>query len=616
MSDQPESEMRFLLRAMHPYRYAVVLIVLASFLGSAFQGISIGLLIPLLSNLQGMPSDDQLPALIRQARGLLSPYSVETQIYLSITLVVVAIVLKNVLLGLAIYLGYWVSSRMTADLRTRAATMLLGVGIAYYHHTKAGELIEKTVQNTSTLEELTRYGVEMIAHVITFLVLFALLFILSWQLTVITILIGAVFMWMTTVYTRSLAVRGESFATSSRELLTGIHESISGIQLIKSFARETSQFRRLKKAIDRHQRNTLQLNFRNYVVHLLTDILGAFAIGGLFVVTMLVYRMDSKVLIVLLLPFVYIITLIIPVLKQINIARAVMVSRWPFLRLVHDFVRLDNKPSVPDGPVPFPGLAEKLEFDHVTFAYEDDAEPALEDVTFTIPGGTTTAVVGQSGAGKSTLVSLLLRFYDPEGGAVRVDGRSLTEFDLASYRTRVGVVSQDVFVFNESVRFNIGFGAGSDPTDASIIEAAKKAGAHAFIQNLPEGYDTVLGDRGVKLSGGQRQRISIARAVLRNPEILILDEATSSLDSRMERLIHESIMELARNRTVIIIAHRLSTIRSADQIVVLKDGRVQEIGSAEELVRKKGEYYLLAQIDEPPETGEGGSSGAPESRGD
>jgi len=597
---------------MVPYRYAVGLIVITSFLGSAFDGVSIGLLIPLLSNLQEMGQGDQLPALIRHARALLSPYSVETQIYLSITLVVVAIVLKNVLLGVAIYLGYWVSSRMTADMRTRATTMLLGVGLGYYHHTKAGELIEKTMQNTSTLEELTRYGVEMIAYVVTFVVLFALLFILSWQLTVITIFIGAVFMWITAVYTRSLAVRGENFATSSRELLTKIHESISGIQLIKSFARERHQFERIKQTIDRHQHNTLQLNFRNYVVHLLTDIVGAFAIAGLFVVTMLVYRMDSKVLIVLLLPFVYILMRINQVLKQINIARAVVVSRWPFLRLVHDFLRLDNKPSVPDGEAAFPGLQEGLAFRRVTFAYGKGVEPALADVDFTIPRGKTTAVVGQSGSGKSTLVSLLLRFYDPEDGEILVDGRSLREFDLESYRSRVGVVSQDVFVFNDSVRYNIGFGADSETTDDRIIEAARKAGAHEFIMNLPDGYDTVLGDRGVKLSGGQRQRISIARAVLRDPQILILDEATSSLDSRMEKLIHESIMELARNRTVIIIAHRLSTIRSADQIIVLKHGRVQEIGSAEELVKKKGEYYLLAQIDDEEEEG-GGSPAAPRS---
>ena len=597
MTDRPRTERRFLLELLRPYRHVACLIVLASLFASLFDVFSIAMLVPLLGSLQGMEGNDKLPSLVRHAMELLSPYSVETQIFVSIGIVMTSVLCKNALLGLSIYFGYWLSSRLAADMRTRATTMLMNVGIEYYHRTKSGELIEKTLQNTAFLEDMTRNIVEMIAYIITFLVFFGLLVYMSWQLTLIILVLGILFMWLISAYTRSLSPFGEKFATSSRELHTSVHENISGIQLIKSFAREKRQLKRLKQSINRHQRNTLQLNFRNYIVHLLTDILGACAIGGLFIVTMFMSELDTKVLFVLLFPFVYIITRLIPVLKQINIARAMISSRWPFVTLVNDFLRMDNKPSVPDGSTMFPGLKNELRYENVTFSYGRDLKPALADVSFSVKRGKTTAIVGQSGSGKSTIVNLLLRFYDPLQGAVLVDGVPLTEFDCESYRRKVGVVSQDVFIFNDSVSYNIGFGADGEVPQARILDAARKAGAHEFIMNLKDGYDTMLGDRGVKLSGGQRQRISIARAVLRDPEILILDEATSSLDTRMEKLIHRAIDELGRNRTLIIIAHRLSTIRNADEIIVMKHGRVQEIGSAEQLLRQRGEYYMLSQID-------------------
>jgi subfamily B ATP-binding cassette protein MsbA len=204
-------------------------------------------------------------------------------------------------------------------------------------------------------------------------------------------------------------------------------------------------------------------------------------------------------------------------------------------------------------------------------------------------------LTGKGGAGKSTIVNLLLRFYDPQHGAILLDGEPLPSFKLESYHRKIGVVSQDTFLFNNTVKFNIAFSAIATPSDEQIIAAAKKAGAHEFIMELPNGYDTFVGDRGVKLSGGQRQRISIARAILRDPEILILDEATSALDAKTERRIYQAILELSQGRTVIIIAHRLSTIKNADQIIVLKNGQVAEIGGREELLERGGEYYQLAQ---------------------
>jgi len=301
-------ELRYLLASLRPYRGVILLVVVASFLSSSFDCVSIGMLVPLLSNLQSMEPSGQLPWLLRSVTQLLAPLPMSTQILLSIALVVTAILLKNAFLELSIYLGCRVSSRLAADLRTRATTMLFQVGLEYHHRTKVGELIEKTLNNTASLEGLVRQGVDMVAHAITFLVLFGLLVVLSWKLTVIALLIGVIFMWLTTAYTRRLAAIGQAFASSSRELLNTVHENLSGIQLIKAFAREKAQLLKIGRLIRLQQRDMLRLNFRNYVVHLLTDVLGACAIGGLFILTMLVYEMDSKLLIVILFPFVYVIT--------------------------------------------------------------------------------------------------------------------------------------------------------------------------------------------------------------------------------------------------------------------------------------------------------------------
>ncbi|KAB2820248.1 MAG: ATP-binding cassette domain-containing protein [Candidatus Dadabacteria bacterium] len=277
-----------------------------------------------------------------------------------------------------------------------------------------------------------------------------------------------------------------------------------------------------------------------------------------------------------------------------NQTRGIIASRLPAFDTVFDLVRTDNKTQITDGELVYSGLENGITFDTVTFSYNEGERAALSGTNFFIPKGKTTAIVGKSGAGKSTVINLLLRFYDPQSGSVLIDGKPLPDYEVKSYLRHVGMVSQDTFIFNDTVRNNIAFGLTDDYTDDIIVDAAKRAGADEFISALPEGYDTMLGERGIRLSGGQRQRISIARATLKNPEILILDEATSSLDTATEQLIHRAITELSRNRTVIIIAHRFSTIKNADQIIVLKDGRVVESGCESDLMKLKGEFYRLA----------------------
>jgi len=330
------------------------------------------------------------------------------------------------------------------------------------------------------------------------------------------------------------------------------------------------------------------------MVHVITEALGVLAIGVLFLIAIKGSDMDYRLVLTQMLPFIYILARILPVIKQINQSRGIIVSRLPALDAVYDLARLDNKPVLKDGDKPYEGLGSGIRFESVTFSYDNDERAALTEADFFIPKGKTTAIVGKSGAGKSTIINLLLRFYDPQTGRILIDDEPLVSLRVETYRRSIGIVSQDTFIFNDTVRNNIAFGLTGELSDEIITDAAKRAGADEFISRLSQGYDTILGERGVRLSGGQRQRISIARAILKNPEILVLDEATSSLDTRTEELIHNAITDLSRNRTVVIIAHRLSTIKNADQLIVLKDGRVSETGSEPELMELKGEYYKLA----------------------
>jgi subfamily B ATP-binding cassette protein MsbA len=332
-------------------------------------------------------------------------------------------------------------------------------------------------------------------------------------------------------------------------------------------------------------------------MHIISEGMGAVAAGTMILFSIYFLRQNTFSLITQILPFIYILIRMLPVVKDINRSRGQIAGNLPFLSIVEEFLRLNNKPFLTDGDRKFPGLQKDITFHKVNFSYLSHDRLVLEDIDFKIPKGKKTAIVGESGAGKSTLVGLLLRFYDPTAGKITIDGHPLTDYQVRTYREQISIVSQDTFIFNDSVMNNIRFGVTHDVDDEMIFAAARQAGAHNFIQEMADGYDTMLGDRGVRLSGGQRQRLAIARAILKNPEILILDEATSSLDNQTEKHVHAAIINLSQNRTVIMIAHRLSSIQGADQIIVMKQGRVAEMGDAATLMAQQGEYHRLATMD-------------------
>jgi ATP-binding cassette, subfamily B, bacterial MsbA len=303
---------------------------------------------------------------------------------------------------------------------------------------------------------------------------------------------------------------------------------------------------------------------------------------------------DGSFQVASLLTFLFILVRLVPMIQDVNGTVAMLNSLHGSGENIKELLRTDNKTYFQNGTIAFPGLKQAIEFIGVDFSYEAD-RPILKNIRLSIERGQMTALVGASGAGKSTLADLIPRFYDPTFGLVTIDGVDLRELEIDSFRRKVAVVSQDTFIFNTSVRNNIAYGTEA-ATEAEIHQAAQLANALDFIKEMPEGFATTLGDRGIRLSGGQRQRIAIARALLRDPEILILDEATSALDSVSERLIQASLEKLAVGRTTIAIAHRLSTIARADKVVVLDKGQIVEQGKYNELLNQQGYLWKYHQM--------------------
>ncbi len=585
----------FLLSLIKPSWPLITFLICASLLASAFEGFSIGMLVPFLSSIQGIEDYSVFPKPIQLIMKYFAKYDPTTQILFALGLAITGVLLKNLFLALSIRLGFLLSGRLTAVLRSRAADTLLEVSPGFYDQSRAGHLAEYVIGHTHRLGKLFEAAAYLIVNCINFAVLLALLFLLSWKLTLISAVLTGIIALPLSGYINKLSRLSRAVAEDARELSGSLYETISGIRLIKSLVKEKLFGSMIKDRIEKVRQDEYELNYKTDLTHIYTEVLGVIVITVIFLIGLLKFDIQNKVLITQLIPFIYIINRLLHILKTLNHIKGNIMSGLPYIDLIFDLVRKDNKPLIADGHTAFTGLARGIDFNSVTFAYDSDAIPALDGVSFHIPAGRTTAFVGESGSGKSTVINLLLRFYEPEQGEILIDGAPIKRLRIDSYRKKIGIVSQDTFIFNDSVKTNIALGAAGTPSEEEIMDAARKAGAHEFIKSLPAGYETILGDRGVKLSGGERQRISIARAILRNPEILILDEATSSLDTRTEMLIHRAVSELILDRTVVIIAHRLSTVKSADHIIVLKNGRVAETGSEADLMERKGEYYNLAR---------------------
>jgi subfamily B ATP-binding cassette protein MsbA len=584
----------FLLIERYPFR--VFINILLSFSGALFNGISTTLIVPILISLMGQDAIlRDGPPLIRY---LLEPFDNLPSGYrlgAMLAAVVLAIVLKNLANYATSLASNALSRKATSDLQEEGLRLLFEVDLVFFVNARAGDLMNRLGGEISRASSTITAMIRLISHVITILVFLIILLSLSWQLT----LVAAILLPISTLISQQLVKRsrqlGRRITNINQEYSGGLIEVFSGIRLVKATSMEEAEFKRFSKLIREREKAHFQSQMIAAAIAPIGEMTNLIILLILIMFGRILFADQLAALSAVLLTYLVVLFRMLPFIGQLNSAREALARSSASVEVVDDLMRRDNKTFMSNGTLQYTGLRQQIQIEELSFAYPDSSEMALQDINLTIPKGTTLALVGSSGAGKSTLADLLPRFYDPTAGRITLDGIDVRDFDIRSLHQGMGIVSQDTFLFNDTVRYNITYGC-PEATEADILDAIKRANAYEFIMRLPEGLETMIGDRGIMLSGGQRQRIAIARALLRDPEILVLDEATSALDTISERLVQTAIDELSRERTTLVIAHRLSTIQRADQIAVMEKGRVVELGTHEELLQRGGHYSDLYRI--------------------
>ncbi len=513
--------------------------------------------------------------------------------WLVMLLVLIALIaLKNAFAFGTLLISEYLARTWVRATRAEAIQLLLNVDLDFYTRAKVGDLVTTVSGEITNAGRLIQSGLSVCTVAIATLVLAAVLIALSWQLTLVSgALLLAVSALNHTFVTKSKQL-GERLSRSSRNFGAAVFEVLSGIRLVKVAGGEERELTRLKELIAAREEAELKSQLTFSLITPANEVVGMVALIVIVLIGHVVFVSKLQMMSAALLTYLFVLFRLLPLIGQLNGLRSQYAHLAPSLDIVYDFLRKDDKPVAKNGSVQYEGFRDGIRFQGVSFIYPQHSKIVLDNFDMWMPRGATIALVGPSGGGKSTVAELLPRFYDPTSGRITVDGRDLRDLDVKSWRAAIGIVSQDTFLFNDSVRNNILY-ARPDASEADLLEAARRAHAAEFIEKLPNGYDTTLGDRGILLSGGQRQRIAIARALLRNPDILILDEATSALDTLSEELVRQALEELSKDRTTLVIAHRLSTVQKADQIIVLVQGRVLESGTHDELVALKGHYTRL-----------------------
>ncbi|HEY9888182.1 MAG TPA: heterocyst formation ABC transporter subunit HepA [Candidatus Obscuribacterales bacterium] len=491
------------------------------------------------------------------------------------------------------YLGNIYSKRTALSLvdclRRRVFDQFESFQLSYFTTSSPGSLISTLRGEVNQVQQAFNVLSNFVVHGSKVLAYLAAMLLLSWQLFLTSVLVFGLMSAGLTSLTRRVREASFEVPKANKAFTNSALSFINGIRTVH--ASGTQEFERKRYYAATRQVFTSQLGVirLSSLVQPLIEGLGATLLVGMVVVSYGLLISTGRLKAAELLTFLFVLIRTTPLISSLNSTRVTFIASQGALSAVNELLSRHDKPYFQDGTVPFTEFKQSIDFEAVDFAYNPD-EPVLHDITLSIKRGETTALVGASGAGKTTLADLLPRFYDPTQGRILVDGIDMRELKINTLRHKMAIVSQDTFIFNTTVRDNITYGV-ENATDTDILEVASMANALDFIHDLPLGFDTVLGERGVRLSGGQRQRIAIARALLRNPEILILDEATSALDSVTERLIQESLEKLAQGRTVIAIAHRLSTIANADKVVVMEKGRIVEQGQYDALLKQKGKLW-------------------------
>ena len=578
-----------ILREFKYFPRIVFLSLLFTLLAAGFEGLGIGTVLTFLQSLTDTSTPLETGIDWIDVWILGSTASANSRLYRLSALLIVVTLCRSLFTYFALKYAGIGKFRLGYQLRLRIFEQLQSLPLSYFAKTRSGELVNSMTNEVQQIMQAFDLFNTIVIQGSILLVYLGSMFLISWQLSLSAVVTFSLLSAGVSYLIRRVREASVRRSTASSAYVSVSLEFINGIRTVQAFAGQAFERRRF----NRKNQNFLDASVETIsimaLVGPLIEGLATTIIILLVVLAIVILVPAGSLQLASLLTFLFILFRMLPLVKVLNATCARIMNFYGSFQKISEVLSRKDKRYMLNGYREFQSLRQKISFHSVDFGYET-SRLVLRDVDLDIEKGKTTALVGASGAGKSTLADLVARFYDPNKGRVMIDGVGLRDFDINSFRRKLAVVSQDTFIFNDTIRNNIAYALES-ATEADILRAARLANAQAFIQELPEGLETVLGDRGVKLSGGQRQRIAIARALLRNPEVLILDEATSALDSVSEQLIQDSIEKLSKGRTVIAIAHRLSTIVRADKVVVLGEGQVLEQGSYDELLSKKGELW-------------------------
>ena len=591
---------RRLLGYVRPYRTAFVVSFVAAVVASILDGFTLALLIPFLRLMFGEASGfAEAPTAVERVLdftvgGLFVSGDPMVVLRAVVFVILGAVALKNVAMYATGFLSHYIQEGVARDLRMAVYGHIQKLGLGYFQRTKGGQIVSRVVSDADQTKAVVSAAlVSVLQNMILIAVYAAVLFSLSWRLTLVTLALAPVTVLVMRPILRRIRSRIRQAWDDRGELTAIVGETIEGARVVKAHGAEEYERRRFGEVAQRYFSGVVRAQRYIVLASPVSETLGA----GVIVLLLLLGARATMVDGASLRPELFI-TFVVVSLRLLRPVKAL--SQFPaqaegsLQAAARLFEVLDQAPDDVDPPeaVAFPGLRDRIELEGVWVAYEGE-QWVLQDVDLTIGRGQVIALVGPSGAGKSTLADLLPRFVEPKRGRVLIDGIPVTTYGRQMLRRSLGIVSQHTVIFNDTVRNNIAYGDQAGASDEAVEAATRAANAHAFVRRLPQGYDTLLGERGMRLSGGERQRVAIARALLRDPPILILDEATSNLDPESERLVQSAIARLLQDRTVLVIAHRLSTVARADEIIVMDRGRVVERGRHDVLIAAGGVYQRL-----------------------